>query len=125
MEQLQLQDPSLVEQLHKIAEHEHQSPEELLNRAVIEFLDKIALKKMQAEVAAYEQMHPELVTQYLGEYVAIHNGALVDHDHNVRDLHIRVRRRFGKMPILLRKVAEEPTPPDIIVRSPKLARVSS
>lgn len=124
MEQLQLQDPNLVEQLQKIAEHEQLSPEELLNRAVLEFLDKMALKKMQAEIAAYEQMHPELVTQYLGEYIAIHNGVMIDHDPNVRDLHIRVRRRFGKMPILLRKVTEEPTPPDIIVRSPKLSRVA-
>lgn len=91
---------------------------------MLEFLDKMALKKMQAEIAAYEQMHPELVTQYLGEYIAIHNGVMIDHDPNVRDLHIRVRRRFGKMPILLRKVTEEPTPPDIIVRSPKLSRVA-
>ena len=35
---------------------------------------------MQREIAAYEAMHSTLVPQFLGYYVAIHQGHLVDHD---------------------------------------------
>ena len=39
-----------------------------------------AQEKMMQEVEAYQQMHPQLVEKYAGQFVAIHNGQLVDHD---------------------------------------------
>ena len=34
---------------------------------------------MLREANAYEAMHPELVKQFLGQYVAIYQGTLADH----------------------------------------------
>jgi hypothetical protein len=121
---LQLQNAALVETLHQIAEHEQTSPEDLLEQAATEFLERVALKKMQAETSAFERIHPQLVEQYLGQHVAVHNGMMIDHDPDLRTLHIRIRKRFGKVPILLRQVTEDPSLPELVVRSPKLSRVA-
>lgn len=53
-------------------------------------------------------MHAELAEKYLGQYVAIHNGKVVDHDDDFQSLHSRIRQRFGGQPVLLRCVEAEP-----------------
>jgi hypothetical protein len=67
-------------------------------------------------------MHNQLVTQYLDQYVAIHNGELIDHDADLLALRRRIRKRFGRMPILLRQVAPDGKLPEIVVRSPRIER---
>ena len=39
---------------------------------------------------------------------AIHNGKVVDHDQDFQSLHSRIRQRFGRQPVLLRRVEAEP-----------------
>jgi hypothetical protein len=114
----------LIERLQQVATDEETSTEEVLDRAVIEFLENIALQKLQDETRAFEAIHPQLVQEYMGEYVAIHNGAVVDHDIEARQLHLRIRERFGQQPILLRQVTEEVKLPDIVIHSPKVVRRS-
>lgn len=116
-----LQQKDLIDQLQQFAEQEATSAETLLNTAVVEFLENSALRKLQDETIAFEQMHGQLVTRYLGEYVAVHNGVVIDHDPDVRTLHLRMRAKFGQMPILLRQVTEAVNLPPLVVRSPKLA----
>jgi hypothetical protein len=124
MNSLILNRSDLVERLQQVAIEEATSAEELLDRAVAEFLENVALQKLKDETLAFEQMHSQLVQQYLGEYVAVHNGAVVDHDVDARSLHLRIRARFGQMPILLRQITEDVELPELIVRSPKLVAVS-
>ncbi|MEA3397766.1 MAG: DUF5678 domain-containing protein [Chloroflexota bacterium] len=68
-------------------------------------------------------MRSQLVAKYLGNYVAIHNGKVVDHDPDVRTLHLRIRRRYGRAPILLRQVTKDMEQPEMVFRSPKLERI--
>ena len=110
----------LVERLQQVAIAEDISAEELLDRAVVEFLETVALEKLKDETVAFEQMHPQLVKQYFGHYVAVHNRVVVDHDPDLRTLHLRIRTRFGQMPVLLRQVTEDRKLPEIVVRSPRL-----
>lgn len=124
MSTITLNRTDLIARLEQVATAEDTSTEELLDRAVIEFLEKIALQKLQDETHVYESLHPQLVQQYLGEYVAVHNGIVVDHDIDVRELHLRIRAKFGQMPILLRQVTETVQLPEIVVRSPKLMETS-
>ncbi|MEZ4862658.1 MAG: DUF5678 domain-containing protein [Caldilineaceae bacterium] len=114
----------LVEQLQQVASAEDMSAEELLDKAVIEFLEKVAVQKLQDETAAFEKMHAQLVEKYLGEYVAVHNGIIVDHDAEARTLYLRIRAKLGQMPILLRQVTEDAQLADIVVRSPKLVKTA-
>jgi len=116
--------PNLIERLEQVAADEDTSAAELLDLAVTEFLEKIALQKLQDETHAFEASHPQLVQQYFGEYVAIHNGAVVDHDLDARQLHLRIRTQFGQQPILLRQVTETAELPAVTLRSPKLVNAS-
>lgn len=117
---LTLKKPELVERLEAIASTQQTTPEALLHQAVSEYLDRVAHQKIAAESTAYKKLHPQLVKRYLEDYVALHNGEVVDHDPDVRSLHLRIRKKFGRVPILLRQVTQEIDPPDLVFRSPKL-----
>ena len=43
--------------------------------------------EMKKEVATYQNLHPEHFKQYLGRYVVIFQGKLVDHDDDLVALH--------------------------------------
>ena len=77
--------------------------------------------QMLKEIAAYKQMHPQLVEQYLGQYVAIYQGKLIDHDTNSEALHLRIRASYPDKIILQRKV-ERDADPVLHFRSPRIIR---
>jgi hypothetical protein len=120
MKTVVLQKKSLVEDLERTAVEQNTSAEALLDQAVSQFLYQIALKKMETEQATFENIHAQLLVKYPGQYVAIHNGQLIDHDVELRVLHTRVRRKYGRMPILFRQVTSDKNPPDFYFRSPRL-----
>jgi hypothetical protein len=55
---------------------------------------------MDIEMAAYETMHADLVRQYLGEFVAITDGKLVDHDFYPHLLMRRLRSTYPKTKVI-------------------------
>lgn len=79
--------------------------------------------KMLKERAAYEILHPSLVSDYLGQYVAIFQGELVDSDQDVTQLNERVRTKFPDAVILITKVEAEPIR-TLYFRSPCLEQFS-
>jgi len=123
MATLTLQRPDLVDRLEQIAIERGTAAEDLLETAIREFLDKTTHQQIHAESVAFERMHAHLVAQYLGEYVAILNGEVVDHDPDVRTLHLRIRKQYGRLPVLIRRVMEDGKQPDLLFRSPKLEPV--
>ena len=78
---------------------------------------------MDAEIAAYEAMHGELVKKFLGQYVAIYQGRLVDHDDDPVVLHQRIEKHYPATTVLSRKVQKEAVPV-LHMRSPRLERLS-
>jgi len=120
VEILTLQKQDLVQRLKQVATDENTTAEALLDAAVGEFLDKWVSQKIQTETSAFANLHPQLVGRHLGEYVAIHNSQVVDHDINMRALHLRIRHRFGRMPVLIRQVTQSAEARDLVFRSPKL-----
>lgn len=120
MEILTLQKQELVQRLKQVATDENTTPEALLDAAVGEFLDKWVNQKIQAEISAFAELHQQLVDRYLGDYVAIHNSQMIDHDVDLRTLHLRIRHRFGRMPVLIRQVTQSAEARDLVFRSPKL-----
>lgn len=69
-----------------------------------------ARDKMLQEIEAYKKMHPRLVKKHLGQFVAIHNGKLVDHDPDKEALFLRVKEKFPNQIVLQRQVLENPDP---------------
>jgi hypothetical protein len=65
---------------------------------------------MLREVEAYHTLHPLLVKTWLGHYVAIYQGQLVDHDPDEAALLERKRRAYPGQVVLVRRVEAEPEP---------------
>ena len=63
---------------------------------------------MEQNVAAYRAMHGGLVKRYLGQYVAICDGELLDHDHDPLLLLERIRKNYPDQVVLRRKVERAP-----------------
>ena len=76
----------------------------------------MARKKIRAETKAFEQQREMLLTNYLGQYVAVHDGQVIDHDPDLLTLHLRVVERLGDIAVLLKKVTTKPER-DLVVRS--------
>ena len=100
--------PRLVEQLEQVAAQRSVEAQELIETAVRAYLRQVEREKIKAEAEAFRSMHAELAEKYLGQYVAIHNGKVIDHDEDFQALHSRIRQRFGRQPVLLRQVKSEP-----------------
>ena len=58
------------------------------------------------DIAWYQQHRPQLLRRYRGQYVAIVDGAVVDHGGDFNTLAARVFSRFGNRHIYMPKVQE-------------------
>lgn len=79
---------------------------------------------MIREEAAYEAMHPELMAQYAGEYVAVFQGQLIDHDQDETALLRRLDAQYPNDVVLMKKVRPLPEPV-LHFRSPRFVRNDS
>ena len=70
---------------------------------------------MNQNVETYKELHAELVMTHLGQFVAICDGRLIDHDPDPVSLLQRVRTRHPEKVVLRRKV-ETVSEPQIQIR---------
>ncbi|MBL7064621.1 MAG: hypothetical protein ISS49_10530 [Anaerolineae bacterium] len=111
----------LTEDLKRLAIHQRVPPENIIVIALRRYMRQVQEQKIQEEARAFRSMHTELVKQYLGQIVAIHEGQVVDHDEDFVGLHRRIRQRFGRTSVLLRRVDSEPYRV-LTFRSPRFER---
>jgi hypothetical protein len=64
--------------------------------------------KWQRERRAFLQLLPSLLPAYRGQYVAIHDGEVVDSGPELVPLALRTHQRHGNVPIYIDLVTEEP-----------------
>lgn len=74
---------------------------------------------MRREVRAFHSLHAMLWRDYPGQFVAITDGELVDHDSDPVALLRRTRENYPHQPVLRRKVEQVPET-TLRVRSPRL-----
>lgn len=75
---------------------------------------------LDKDIAWYRRNRPALLRRYQGEYIAIVNGAVVDHGHDFDALANRVFGRFGVRNVYMPRVqAGEPA---ARIRSPRKSR---
>jgi hypothetical protein len=103
-----LQTPELVQRVERFARAAAVNETVVVETAVERYLDQIERDKIHAETVAFWKMHARLRANYLGQYVAIHEGKVVDHDHNVLQLEQRVVERFGDIALLIAPVPATP-----------------
>lgn len=70
------------------------------------------------DIAWYQSNRSKLLQRYQGEYVAIVNGAVVDHDRDFSALAKRVFDRFGYRSIYMPRVQREEAV--VRIRSPRI-----
>ncbi|MEZ4664506.1 MAG: hypothetical protein R2911_43795 [Caldilineaceae bacterium] len=80
--------------------------------------DENVIRERQAFVA----LHPTLLKQFPDEYVAIHQGKLIDHDRDGLALSLRVRQRFPNEFVWISPVKEQALE-EWVVRSPRFESI--
>jgi hypothetical protein len=78
-------------------------------------------EKIARDQQAYEAQHAALFAQYKGQYIAMHQGKVIDHDLDRVALSRRIDKRYGQIAILITQVREEPWL-TIHLRSPRLVK---
>jgi hypothetical protein len=78
--------------------------------------------RISAEATAWYTRSDADRAPYLGQYVAVLNGQVVDHDADQGALFIRIRRRYPNTPVLITE-AEARRPREFVIRSPRLERM--
>ncbi len=102
--------PDLLETLEKSAASHARSVNDLVNEAVERYLREQRRIELQKEIEAYHGMHDQLVKKHLGEWVAVYERKMVDHDADGSALHYRVREKYGHAAVLIRQVQEQAEP---------------
>jgi hypothetical protein len=72
-------------------------------------LEPSRLKYFEIQKALYEIAKPQLVKQYLGEFIAFEDGRVLNHDSSEQILVQRVYQQYGYRDLLIKQVwLEEP-----------------
>ncbi len=100
--------PKLADQLKNEANRRQTSVEALANDWLEEQLWEAKRKKIEEESERFRTQHADLLKQYAGQYVAMHDGVVIDHDPDLVALHNRVREKYGDEPILMSPVTASP-----------------
>lgn len=102
-----LQDTGLIERVRQQAFIHHRDEAQLISEAVEQYLAQLEYAKIDAETEAFNAMLHDLEATYPRQFVAIHQGRLIDHDSDVVSLERRVRAQLGHVAVLVAPVAEE------------------
>lgn len=96
---------------------------ETITRSFAPFPVATTRARMNKNVAAYKKLHSQLVKDYFGQYVAIHNGQLVDHDPDPVALLERMRARYPGETVL-RRIVEPTAERELHLRNPRFETIA-
>ena len=113
--------PDMTAQVNQLASETQSDAATVVDKALRNYLTEFRHKKIRAEHAEFDRQRPELLNRYRGEYVAIHQGQVIDHDRSLWALHSRVLKQLGDMPVLLKRVTDKPER-ELVFRSPRFER---
>ncbi|MFN0073113.1 MAG: DUF5678 domain-containing protein [Chloroflexota bacterium] len=112
--------PDLREQVEIAARHEARSVDDVVNSAVADYVRDQQRAIIAQETCAFERMHADLVRDHRGQWVAIHDGRLVDVDPDAAALYARIRKAYGRESVLIRQVLDVAIR-TLTIQSPRLA----
>ena len=97
-------DDKTARELNWLAKERNADPNSLAVEAIQAHLRAEARRAMEEEVDAFRRLRPQLLESIPGEYAAIYQGQLVDHDSDLLALLRRVEERYAGRPVLIRLV---------------------
>ncbi len=110
--------PETLSELEKMADQYDVDANRLLENALKAYRRQLEEEKSKLEKQHFLSQHAKLKEAYLGHFIAMDHGQVVDHDLSFETLHQRIRQQFGRQAILIRRVEVEPDRP-LMIRSPK------
>jgi hypothetical protein len=116
-------DSGLLDEIRTFDGMENSSLTAVVEEALCRHLSRLRQQKIDKERRYYETCHSVLVQSYLGQYVAIHEEAVVGSGPDGHELARQMRQKYGRILIAIIRIEEPPEPPTIRVRSPKLVRI--
>lgn len=94
-------------QVTTMARNQDVTPDELVQKAIQAYIQAEASQILDRETVAFRTMHAELLVKYPGEYVAVHQGQLIDHDPKLGDIYRRIDEKYPDEIILIKQVQPE------------------
>lgn len=105
--------------LWQVADNLGTTIEALADKAIRRYLRQEAEKKIRREEQLFRAQHAQLLDQYAGKFIAMHEGRVIDSDTDELTLYLRIRQRFPMVGVLVKQVI-----PDLekiwVMRSPRL-----
>ena len=102
--------PDLETEVSETARSDGVAVDELVAKAVRRFLDMHWQERFEAEARAFEAMREGLLKEYVGKFVAVYKGKVIDSDVDKRALGKRVFAKYGRAPIYFQQVTAEALP---------------
>ncbi len=113
-------DSTLIQEIGSYSNGENGDLTAVIEDILRQHLFRLRQQKFDQECEYYEKNHSQIVEQYLGRYVAIHQGKIIDADEDGTVLSKRVRQKWGRTPIAIIHVRETPDWPVLQIRRPRL-----
>lgn len=101
----------LYERVEEAAHEQDASVDDLMTEALHHYLWDLERSKISEETQLYHQNYTELKKKYMGKYIAMRDGQVVDHDQEFIMLRKRIRERFGRKPVMITLVEDTVEPP--------------
>lgn len=102
---------SLLERARQIARRQDRQVQEVVAEALEQGLPLLETASvpdaLEREADAFDAMHTAWRQQYPGEYIAVYQGQLVDHDLSFGALLERIESRYPEERVLIRPVRDE------------------
>lgn len=108
-----------VSGLRQLATSQGTTADALAEQAIRSFLRQEAEAKIDREEQLFRAQHAQLLLRYTGQFVAMHEGRVIDSDPDELALYLRVRQRFPMIGVLIKQVTTE-TEEVWMIRSPHL-----
>jgi len=96
----------LYKRIEEAAREYQTEVSELFAEAIRRYLWELDRQKIARESQTFRERHAELKAKYLNQYIAMHDGRLVDSDDDFPALRQRIRQRFGRTPVMMTRVEE-------------------
>lgn len=99
-------DPELFKRLPTSRRGVH--PEIVVDEAVRRYLWELDREQINKDTQAYRRQYPRLKELYGGEYIAMRDSQVVDHDPDFAALRQRVYQEYGNLPVMIPLVGDQP-----------------
>ena len=114
---------ALEKEIREAAERQGMDVSEFVETAIQAALREYRERQIAAESKAWYALPADARRKYDGVYVAFYRGQVIDTDPDQRALYLRVRRKYGRAPVMITEGGDHPMP-IYTVRSPHLVRMN-